>query len=65
MDINKIWVFDVSKMNNRRFNAKRDVVRFRIGHITLACDINLFTSPISFPCPFNSVFPTQVSFYTK
>jgi len=52
-------------MDNGRFNAKRVVVRFRIAHITLTCVMNLFTSPISFPCPFNSVFPTQVSFYTK
>jgi len=46
MDINEIWVFDISKINNGRFNAKRVVVRFSITHITLACAINLFTSPI-------------------
>jgi len=56
MDINEIWVFDVSEMNNRRFNGKRGVMSFRIAHITIACVINLFTSPISFPCPFNSIF---------
>ena len=35
MDINGIWVFDVSEMNNKRFNAKRVVVRFMKAHITL------------------------------
>jgi len=25
MDINKIWVFDVSDMNNKKFNAKKGV----------------------------------------
>jgi len=35
MDINEICVFDVSKMNNRRFNTKRSVVRFMKAHITL------------------------------
>jgi len=40
MDINEIWVFDVSKMNNRRFNAKRGVVRFRSALITLACSLS-------------------------
>ena len=35
MDINEIWVFDVSEMNNRRFNSKRSVVKFMKAHITL------------------------------
>jgi len=39
LDRNEIWVFDVSEMNNRRFNAKRSVVRFKNAHITLASDV--------------------------
>jgi len=34
MDTNGIWVFDVFEMNNRGFNDKRGVVRFRKAHIT-------------------------------
>ena len=39
--------FDVSEMDNKRFNTKRGVVRFRKAHIALDCVITLFTSPIS------------------
>ena len=28
IDINEIWVSDISEMDNRRFNAMRGVVRF-------------------------------------
>jgi len=63
MDINEIWVFEVSKMNNRRFNTKRSVVRLMKAHITLTWPhgprswvITLPTSQISFSCPYSSVF---------
>ena len=35
MDINWIWVFDIFEINNKRFNAKRVVVKFMKAHITL------------------------------
>jgi len=35
MDINGTWVFPIFEMNNKRFNAKRGVVRFIKAHITL------------------------------
>jgi len=35
MDVNGIWVFDVSVMNNKRFNSKRGVARFMKTHITI------------------------------
>jgi len=66
MDINEIWVLDVSEMNNRRFNAKRGVVSLRNAYINLACVINPFTSPISVPCPFKLVFnPSKLLYKMK
>jgi len=35
MDINEIWVFEVSEMNNKRFNAGRGIVSFIKAHITV------------------------------
>ena len=35
MDIDRIWIFDISEMDNKRFNAKRSVVRFNKVHIIL------------------------------
>ena len=72
IDINRIWIFDISKMNNKMFTAERGVVWFRKAHITLSWPdrhwswvTTLSTSQISFSCPFNSVFPAHISFYTQ